>query len=200
MFKATHPPIQQSMYSCDCYNVNIDLPVYNTFTHAAQAPPKDTCYCGLKFSKATELAQHKAGNHKDGYSCSKCGKVFQNNRGTWKHFRAQHLYIYIYFTHMCQVEGCKFGKKKGTYGNDDQTLVWKHMGKKHGVTSPLGCPKCKRTFSSIKFKVPHIKKCEELRLKKTKSFGCYKCTKRYMTQKALDGHHLFHQGLAEKFM
>ena len=64
---------------------------------------------------------------------------------------------------------------------------------------PLGCSKCKRTFSSIKFQVPHIKKCEELRLKKTKSFGCDKCTKRYMTQKVLDGHHLFHQGLAERF-
>ena len=80
----------------DCYNVNIDLPVYNTFAHAAQAPPKDTCYCGLKLSGPTELAQHKAGNHKDGYSCSKCGKVFQNNRDTWKHFRSQHQYIYTY--------------------------------------------------------------------------------------------------------
>ena len=133
VFKSTHPPIQQSMYNYDCYNVNIALPVYNSFTHAAQAPPKDTCYCGLKLSGPTELAQHKAVNHKGGYSCSKCGKVFQNNRGTWKHFRAQHLYIY---THMCQVKGCKFWKKKGTYGNDDQTLVWKHMNKKHGVTSP----------------------------------------------------------------
>ena len=45
------------------------------------------------------------------------------------------LSTYIY-THMCQVEGCKFGKNKGTYGNDDETLVWKHVDKKHGVTSP----------------------------------------------------------------
>ena len=153
VFKATHPPIQQSKYNYDCYNVNIDLPVYNTFTHAAQSPPKDTCYNGLKFPGPTELTHHKGQKHKDGYSCSKCDKDFQNNRGTWKHFRAQHLYIY---THMCQVEGCKFGEKKGVYGNDDQTLVWKHMDKKHGVTFPLGCPKCKRTFSSIKFQVPHI--------------------------------------------
>ena len=107
VFKATHPPVQQSKCNYDCYSVNIDLPVYDTFTHAAQAPPKNTCYCGLKFPGPTELAQHKGQKHKDGYSCSKCGK-------------AQHQYIY---THMCQVEGCKFGKKKGVYGNDDQTLV-----------------------------------------------------------------------------
>ena len=143
MFKATHLPIQQSKYNYDCYNVNIDLPVYNTFTHAAQAPPKGTCYCGLKSKGATELAQHKAAKHKDGYSCSKCGKGFQNNRGTWKHFRVQHLLIY---THMCQVEGCKFGKNKGTYGNDEQTLVWKHMDKKHGVTSPPRLSQMKEDF------------------------------------------------------
>ena len=94
VFKATHPPIQQSKYHYDCYNVNIDLPVYNTFTQ--QAPPKDTCYCGLKFKGATELAQYKAAKHKDWYSCSKCSKGFQNNRGTWKHFRAKHLYMYTY--------------------------------------------------------------------------------------------------------
>ena len=74
------------------------------------------------------------------------------------------------------------------------------MDKKDGVTSPLGCPKCKGIFSSVKFQVPHIKKCEELKPKKTKSFGCDQCPKRYMTQKALDGHQLFHQGLAEKFL
>ena len=96
VFKATHPPIQQSEYNYDCYNVNIDRPVYNTFTHAAQAPPKDTCYCGLKFQGPAELAQHKGPKHKDEYSCSKCGKGFQNNRSTWKHFRAQYLYIYTH--------------------------------------------------------------------------------------------------------
>ena len=152
----------------------------------------------MRFPGPTELAQHKGQKHKDkGYSCSKCGKSYKDNRGTWKHFRAQHLHIY---THMCQVDGCKFGKQKGVYGNDDQTLVWKHMDKKHGIKSPLGCPKCKGTFSSIKFQVPHIKKCEELKPKGSKEFGCDQCSKRYMTQKALDGHQLFHQGLAEKFI
>ena len=46
------------------------------------------------------------------------------------------------------------------------------MDKKHGIKSLLGCPKYKRTFSSIKFQVSHIKKCEELKPKATKEFGC----------------------------
>ena len=40
VFKATHKPIEQSKYNYDCYNVDISLAVYDTFTHAAQAPPK----------------------------------------------------------------------------------------------------------------------------------------------------------------
>ena len=101
---------------------------------------------------------------------------------------------------MCQVAGCKLGQQKGVHGNDDQTFLWKHMHKKHGVRSPLGCPKYNKTFSTIKYQVPHIKECEELRPKQTKEFGCDECSKRYMTQKALDGHKLFHQGLAENFI
>ena len=38
VFKATHKPIEQSKYNHDCYNVDISLAVYDTFTHAAQAP------------------------------------------------------------------------------------------------------------------------------------------------------------------
>ena len=198
VFQATHQPIKQEKYNYDCYNVDINLPVYYTFTKAAQAPPKNTCYCGMNFPQATELEQHKSVVHKTkGYSCSKCGKSYRDNRGTWKHFRVQHLQIY---THMCQVAGCTLGPEKGVYGNDDQTLVWKHMDKNHGVKSPLGCPKCNKTFSSIKYQVPHVKKCEELLPKQTKEFGCDQCSKRYMTQKALDGHQLFHQGLAENFI
>ena len=73
-------------------------------------------------------------------------------------------------------------------------------GQKAWGKIPLGCPKCNKTFSSIKYQVPHIKKCEELRPKQTKEFGCDECSKRYMTKKALDGHKLFHQGLAENFI
>ena len=40
VFQATHQPIKQDKYNYDCYNVDINLPVYNTFTKAAQAPPK----------------------------------------------------------------------------------------------------------------------------------------------------------------
>ena len=94
-FQATHQPIKQDKYNYDCYNVDINLPVYNTFTKAAQTPPKTTCHCVINFPQATELEQHKSLVHKTkGYSCSKCGKSYRDNRRTWKHFRVQHLQIY----------------------------------------------------------------------------------------------------------
>ena len=55
VFQATHQPIKQDKYNYDCYNVDINLPVYNTFTKAAQAPPKNTYHCGMNFPQATEL-------------------------------------------------------------------------------------------------------------------------------------------------
>ena len=42
VFQATHQPIKQDKYNYDCYNVDINLPVYNIFTKATQAPPKTT--------------------------------------------------------------------------------------------------------------------------------------------------------------
>ena len=35
VFLAKHPPIKQNKYNDDCYNVDIELPVHNTFTQAA---------------------------------------------------------------------------------------------------------------------------------------------------------------------
>ena len=64
VFQATHQPIKQDKYNYDCYNVDINLLVYNTFTKAAQAPPKNTCHCGINFPQATELEQHNSLVHK----------------------------------------------------------------------------------------------------------------------------------------
>ena len=47
VFQATHKPIKQDKYNYDCYNVDINLPIYKTFTKVAQAPPKNTCHCGI---------------------------------------------------------------------------------------------------------------------------------------------------------
>ena len=130
------------------------------------APPDLTCYCGLAFNTNEELSLHVSSVHKDKvYKCSTCGTQCKNNRATWKHFRSQHLYIH---THHCTIASCQFGKNNTPYGNDDQCLVWMHMGKKHSLKSPLGCPKCTKTFSSPKYQIPHIKNKHDLAPKKKK--------------------------------
>ena len=110
-------------------------------------------------------------------------------RHTWKHHRTQHLYIH---THMCTVKGCKSGKDgKSPYGNDEQHTVWAHMYNTHNIQSPVSCPKCNAgSFSSKNRQKSHIATCEELEGKKTKQFGCdvVHCSKRYVSQTALDTH------------
>ena len=155
LYISSFAPIQQDLYAYDCYNVEITNPKYNTFTKVPQCPPDLTCYCGLSFNTKDELSLHVSSVHKDKvYKCSSCGTQCKNNRATWKHFRSQHLYIH---THHCTIASCQFGKNKKPYGNDDQCLVWMHMEKKHSLKSPLGCPKCTKTFSSPKYQIPHIK-------------------------------------------
>ena len=118
-------------------------------------PPDKGCYCSLTFNSQEELSAHVSTVHKDKvYKCSNCGTQCKNNTATWKHFRSQHLYIH---THHCTIGSCKFGINNKPYGNNDQCLVWMHMEKKHKLTSPLGCPKCTKTFSSLKYQLPHIK-------------------------------------------
>ena len=50
-------------------------------------------------------------------------------------YRTQHLYIH---THICKVEGCKYGKHNKPYGSDEQHTVWAHMGTADKV--PNLCP------------------------------------------------------------
>ena len=164
LYRPSFAPLQQNMYAYDCYNVDIQDPKYNTFSHVPQCPPDKGCYCGLKFNTQDELSVHISTVHKNKvYKCSDCGTKCKNNRATWKHFRSQHLYTH---THHCTIASCQLGKNNKPYGNDDQCLVWMHMQKHHSLKSPLGCPKCTKTFSSPKYQLSHIKTKHDLAPKK----------------------------------
>ena len=168
---------------------------YNTFTKVPQCPPNLTCYCGMAFNDQVEFGAHVNNVHKDkGYNCSNCNLHCKTNRACWKHFRAQHLYVH---THKCTIASCTSGQNGKPYGNDSQTLVWAHMEKQHSLKNPLGWPKMHKNIHIPKYQIPHIQTKHGLVPKKIKLFGCTKCSKRYMTQEALDGHMLFHDGLQE---
>ena len=198
LYRPSFVPIEQNLYSYDCYNVDIKNVKYNTFTKVLQCPPDLTCYCGMAFNDQVEFGAHVNSVHKGkGYNCSNCNLHCKTNRACWKHFRAQHLYVH---THKCTIASCTSGQNGKPYGNDSQTLVWAHMEKQHSLKNPLGCPKCTKTFTSPKYQIPHIKTKHDLVPKNIKLFGCTKCSKRYMTQEALDGHMLFHNGQQEIFV
>ena len=156
----------------------------------AQCPPKNTCYCGRGCNSQNELDAHIDRRHADGdYECVVCQYHSDNPRHVWKHYRTQHLCIH---TPVCKVKGCKDGKNKKPYDNDEQHTVWAHMAAAHKIPNPMSCPKCKKNdgFSSLKRQREHIPKCEELEGKTIKEFGCdfLGCSKRYTTQVALDTH------------
>ena len=50
LYRPSFAPLQQSLYANDCFNVDIEDPKYNTFTHVLQCPPGKRCYCGLAFN------------------------------------------------------------------------------------------------------------------------------------------------------
>ena len=52
------------------------------------------------------------------------------------------------FVHYCTFVDCKDGPKGAMFGSEEPSDVWWHMDKRHGLPTPLGCPKCDKRFAS----------------------------------------------------
>ena len=106
-----------------------------TITHDGQLKKAENqCFCGKGDFKTTEeLNKHKqdvhiqkgsaknpkTGKPFDSWDCSQCREKCSDNRACWKHFRTQHLGLYI---HYCPVPGC--GE-----GNDQKDTIVSHIKK-----------------------------------------------------------------------
>ena len=127
-----------------------------------------------------------------GWQCDQCGKHFKDKRPSWKHFHTIHDHVFV---HYCTfINTCKAGHNGTKFGSEEQSDVWWHMDKRHGLVSPLGCPKCDKMFASKQSQKAHISKCGTLDKSKFKTSVCQAdtCRKRYMDQSGLDKHMRIH--------
>ena len=162
---------------------------------------ENQCFCGKgNFNTTEELNKHKqdvhiqkgsaknprTGKPFDSWDCSQCGEKCSDNRACWKHFRNQHLGLYI---HYCPVPGC--GK-----GNDQKDTIVSHIKKEHkdqkelialcNQQAFLKCKNCGKVFSLVKGKNQHEDTCGLPKTKKNCPFEKY--FKTYQSQERMDQH------------
>ena len=192
-FEESFSPLGGHSYPYDCYKVNIHDDHYNTKGTGSLHPPHDQCHCGFVYKTQLDKDNHVTLTHPGGvWQCDECGKHFKDKRSSWKHFRTIHDHVFV---HYCTfVETCNDGHNGTKFGSEEQSDVWWHMDKKHGLTSPLGCPMCEKKFASKQSQKAHISKCGTLDKSKFKTFVCQfdTCRKRYMDQCGLDKHMKIH--------
>ena len=173
-------------YPYKCFYVNIENKQYDTKGNQPLHPPSGQCYCGFKIVTDLDKQSHSTTTHSGGnWACYECGLKCCEKRSCWKHFRTQHLGIYV---HYCTFDNCTSGPSGSRYGNEEQSEVWWHMEQKHGLQSPLGCPKCPKRFASKGSQIAHIIKCGTIDKSKFKTYQCPKCNKKYMEAKGLERH------------
>ena len=156
---------------------------------------KDSHYKKAHFQKGRGI-NPKTGKKNNLWACSTCNKVCKDNRAVWKHFRTQHLNLYI---HYCPIEGCNIG-------NDQKDSIVSHILRDHKnkewvekcyQQKWLICPRCLKFFMSVKGKHSHISTCGKPKMK----INCpYEhCFKTYTTEEALDQHvQTTHKGKAHR--
>ena len=101
----------------------------------------------------------KTGRVADLWICCQCNTRSGDNRAAWKHFRTQHLKLFI---HYCPVAGC-------STGSDQKDTIVSHIIKDHPTEQDLvakckqqtflRCRKCLKNFRSMKGKNLHEENC-----------------------------------------
>ena len=189
-----------------------DSPEITVQKHKELKHGPDQCFCGkagLKTQAEKEnhfkIAHHqkgrginpKTGKKNDLWACVTCNKTCKDNWAVWKHFRTQHLNMFIYY---CPVEGCN-------EGNDQKDSIVSHIMKNHSDQHEwiekcqqqkwLICHKCHKFFLSVKGKHSHMSTCEKPKIKSNCPYE--HCFKSYTSEEALDSHiQTNHQGKAHK--
>ena len=175
-----------------------------TIKHTTQLKKRETqCFCGKSgFKSADDVDRHrlsvhtghgkgvntKTGKPKDYWKCNQCNEVCDDARACWKHFRTNHLKIFI---HNCPVEGC-------SHGNDQKDSIVSHIIRDHKEEEHrdwvekcyqqnwLRCRHCNKFYVSIKGKKAHQRKCGQPSIKLTCIFE--HCNKTYKSQESMDNH------------
>ena len=176
-----------------------------TIKHTQQLKKSETqCFCGKSgFRSSLDVDRHRMQVHtghgkginpktkkpNDFWKCNDCNEVCKDPRACWKHFRTNHLKIFI---HNCPVEGC-------SYGNDQKDSIVSHIIRDHKDPKDrdwvdkcyqqnwLRCKHCVvKFFTSIKGKKNHERKCGQPSIKLTCIFE--NCHKTYKSQETMDNH------------
>ena len=178
-----------------------DSPQVTIQKHKELKHAKDQCFCGksgLKtqddkdkhFKQAHFQKGHginpKTGKKNDLWACHSCQKSCKDNRAVWKHFRTQHLNMFI---HYCPVDGCN-------EGNDQKDSMVSHILKNHKqevelvekcyMQKWLKCIHCDKFFLSVKGKNSHEATCLKPKIKINCPFE--HCFKTYTSEEGLDAH------------
>ena len=189
-----------------------DSPDITVKKHEELKHGSDQCFCGqgdLKTKKDKDkhfkTAHHqkgrginpKTGKKNDLWACSSCKKVCRDNRAVWKHFRTQHINMFI---HYCPIDGCDVG-------NDQKDAIVSHILRDHRSETEwvakcyaqkwLLCPKCLKFFMSVKGKHAHVPLCGKPKIRLNCPYE--HCFKTYTSEESLDSHiKTTHEGKAHK--
>ena len=98
--------------------------------------PYNVCFCGQQVEDSCALSHHLTSVHPNStnWKCTSCDKVLTTSTNMWKHYRTQHLDLWLYRCNKCSAPGSK---------SDEMSVVMKHLADKHGgPKAGIVCPKC----------------------------------------------------------
>ena len=149
--------------------------------------PFNVCFCGVTLQSPGDLGTHLTSQHPNSsnWKCSNstCSKVVTTSTNMWKHYRSQHLDLWLYKCSECNMPGSK---------SDEMSVVMKHKADKHGAPEAgIACPKCKKLYSTNTAMKKHYIGCGN----KDKPFKCVDelgedegCGKKFREKGALQHH------------
>ena len=157
--------------------------------------PHSVCFCGTKLQDPGALAIHLTSLHPNStnWQCSGCDKLMTTSTNLWKHYRSQHLDIWLYKCNKCTAPGSK---------SDEMSVVMKHMADKHGgPKAGIVCARCQHVYSTGTAMRKHAIGCGN----KDKHFPCtymleddIPCPKSFREKSALSHHVKVNHGPAPK--
>ena len=169
-------------------DVDLDVPIddcveaesQNNILQCNTKKPDLTCFCGVKLKSFEGLTKHIEKKHpiSNDWTCSssKCDINVSSQSSMWKHFRTQHLQLYLYRCPKCDM------------ASDEKAPVAYHLYDVHNitVTELISCPTCPKNFATQSSYRRHSAICtvEE----GSKPFSCTDCDKSFRSKESLHVH------------